>query len=394
VTAPRIVTTLATEAHAEALAAFYREVWNPAATAESVVAAIRRNAAQNVAAPGEPIPLAIVLEGSRVIGYCGSIPQRLWDGVRERPAYWVKGLMVLPEYRNGPIGYLVVKELARHLDCSTILTVAPAACRLFSALGYTDVGAVSNWVRPLDPGVMAEKLDFDSLGVARLPHWARVGVDAARRTGVLGLAANAAGMGLDIAVRVARRSAARFDTSERGVPSLDELDELWLSARKDLIATPVRDGRYLTSRFGNGPKQSEDEKEVESGNPYTFVAARERGQLLGVAVVRRPRATSDARLGGIRVATMSELVFPIARTDAGLATLGAVERVARASGADAITCMTSHPALARLLRRQGYLRLAGNVHFFLRDVTDNGRFPTNPEAWWLGRGDGESDTSF
>jgi hypothetical protein len=241
---------------------------------------------------------------------------------------------------------------------------------------------------------MAEKLDFDSLGVAKLPHWAREGVDAARRTGVLELAANAAGKGLDMAVRVARRSAAHFDTPESEVPSPDELDELWLATRKDLTASPVRDGRYLKSRFGNGAKQSEEEREVESGDPYTFVAARERGLLLGVAVVRRPRATSDARLGGIRVATMSELVFPIARADAGLATLGAVERVARASGADAITCMTSHPALSRLLRRQGYLRLAGNVHFFLRDVTDIGRLPTNPEAWWLGRGDGESDTSF
>jgi hypothetical protein len=56
--------------------------------------------------------------------------------------------------------------------------------------------------------------------------------------------------------------------------------------------------------------------------------------------------------------------------------------------------MTSHPALSALLRRQGYLRLAGNVHFFLRDTSGVGRFPTDLRTWWLGRGDGESDTSF
>jgi hypothetical protein len=395
---PRIVTALATDEHADAVAAFYREVWDPAASAESVIAATRRSAARNAAAPGEPPPTALVLAGGRVVGYCGSIPQRLWDGVRERPAYWVKGLMVLPEYRNGPIGHLVVKELSRHLDCSTILTVAPAARRLFSALGYTDLGAVTNWVRPLRPSVMAKRLDFDSLGLSELPNWIGVGVSAARRTGIAGPAAKLAGLGLDVATSVARLPAAHLDTTGFGAPSRSELDELWIAARRNLAASPVRDGAYLWSRFGNGAEHEREEGEGQlaerEGNPYTFVTTREHGRLVGVAAVRRPRATSDARLGGIRVATVSEFVFPIGRTDAGLATLGAIERVTRAAGADAVTCMTSHPALSVLLRRQGYLRLPGNVHFFLRDVSGVGRFPTDLGAWWLGRGDGESDKSF
>lgn len=385
---PRIVTVLATEEHANAVAAFYREVWDPAATTESVVAATRRSAARNVAAPGEPTPTALVLAGNRVVGYCGSIPQRLWDGVRERPAYWVKGLMVLPEYRNGPIGYLAVKELSRHLDCSTLLTVSPAARRLFSALGYADLGAVTNWVRPLDPGMIAERLDLDALGFRNLPNWMSAFASAARRTGLAGLAANVAGLGLDAVSRLARLPGAHLDASGLGAPSRAELDELWIAARKNLKASPVRDGTYIEPRFGNSAERDEED------NPYTFVTAREHGALLGVAVVRRPRATSDPRLGGIRVATVSELVFPIARLDAGLATLGAIERVTRAAGADAVTCMTSHPALSVLLRRQGYLRLPGNVHFFLRDVSGISRFPTDLGAWWLGRGDQESDASF
>jgi hypothetical protein len=395
---PRIVTVLATEEHADAIAAFYREVWNPAATAESVVAATRRGAAENVAAPGEPRPTALVLAGSRVVGYCGSIPQRLWDGVSERPAYWVKGLMVLPEYRNGPVGYMVVKELSRHLECSTILTVAPAARRLFSALGYTDLGAVANWTRPLRPSVMVERLDFDALGLDALPSWVRAGVNVGRRTGIAGLTAKLAGLGMDIATGLARLPAARLDTTGIGAPSRVELDELWTTARRNLKASPVRDGAYMESRFGNGGEwgkgEGEGGREDNERNPYTFVTARDRGRLVGVAVVRRPRAASDARLKGIRVATVSELLFSVDRPDAGLATLGAIERVARAAGADALTCMTSHPILSGLLRRQGYLRLAGNVHFFLRDVSGPDRFRTDLAAWWLARGDGESDTSF
>src|SRR6266540_1593515 len=122
--ASRIQATLATEEHAGAIAAFYRETWSPDATAESVVAARRQAAAENVVEPGEAPPLALVLDRSRVIACCGSIPQRLWDGVAEHPAYCVKGLMVLPEYRNGPIGFLVGKALAERLSRATVLVVA------------------------------------------------------------------------------------------------------------------------------------------------------------------------------------------------------------------------------------------------------------------------------
>src|SRR5439155_21678415 len=117
--------------------------WGLEVGAGGVLAGWPRAASENRAAPGEVPPVAIVLDGSRVLGYCGSIPHRLWDGVAERPAYWVKGLMVLPEYSRGPIGFLVVKQLATQLTRATALVVAPAARRLFSALGYTDLGAVT-----------------------------------------------------------------------------------------------------------------------------------------------------------------------------------------------------------------------------------------------------------
>src|SRR5439155_18094383 len=162
-TAGGIEVMLATDEHAGLIATFYREAWGQATTAESVLSARRQAAAENVVAPGEAPPTAIVLEGSRVIGYCGSIPQRLWDGVAEHPAYWVKGLMVLPEYRGGPIGFLVVKELAKQLPRATILVVAPAARRLFSALGWTDLGAVANFVRLLRPARAARRLDVAEL---------------------------------------------------------------------------------------------------------------------------------------------------------------------------------------------------------------------------------------
>src|SRR6266550_6138652 len=179
----RVHALLATDDHADAIATFYREAWGEPATREAVLAA-RRNAG----------PIALVLDGSRVIGHLGSIPYRLWDGIAEHPAHWTKGLMVLPEYRNGPIGFLVVKTLTAELSLATALVVAPAARRLFCALGYTDLGAVPNYVRPLRTARLARRVDVAGLN-AGLPRWAARGVRAAQRLGLAGLAGAAAEIG-------------------------------------------------------------------------------------------------------------------------------------------------------------------------------------------------------
>jgi hypothetical protein len=385
--ASRIQVVLATDAHADAIAAFYRATWREDVTAASVLASRRQAAADNLAAPGEAPPVAIVLDGSRVIGYCGSIAQRLWDGVAEHPAYWIKGLMVLPEYRQGPIGFLVCKQLAAQLTRATALVVAPAARRLFGALGYTDLGAVSNFVRPLRPGTLARQLDIAELGLA-LPQWVTAGVRIVQRTGLAGLAGAGAGIALDVVAAATRRVGARFATAWAAeAPSREELDDVWCSARGALAASPVRDGRYLRSRFAATAAAAD-------GTRYAFVTARDGSRLVGVAVVREPRAISDPRLRRVRVATISDIVFPPERADIGLAVLGGVERAARAAESDAILCTTGHRALAPLLRRQTYVPLRGNVHFFLRDGTGATPWPHDLGSWWLARGDAEADEVF
>jgi len=387
----RIQAILATDEHADAIATFYRETWGEPVTADSILAGRRRAAADNVAAPGEVPPVAIVLEGDRVIGHYASIPYRIWDGVTESPAHWVKGLMVVPEYRNGPVGFLVVKTLTAQLPLATALVVAPAARRLLSALGYSDLGAIPNYVRPLRPGRLARRLDVAELAPA-LPRWVSAGVGVAQRVGLAGLAGGAAGIALDLIATATRRPAARLDIGcASEPPSEEELDEVWARTRGGdaFAASPVRNGRHLRWRFSA----------AATGEPYLFVTARDGARLVGVAVLRRPRAISDRRLRGLRVATISDVVFPSRRAEVGLALLGGVERAARAAEADAILCTTSQRALARLLRRQAYLRLPGNVHFLLRDGRGEGsegavRWPQDLASWGLARGDGDADEVF
>ncbi len=382
----RITVALARDDHAEELAAFYRAVWDQRATAESVVGMRRAGAASNVVSPGEPPPTALVLEGDRVVGYCSSIPQRLWDGAEERPAYWVKGLMVLPEFRNGPVGFLVLKELVRHLPCSTSMAVAPAARRLLEAVGYRDVGAVPNFIRALRPAAMVRGLDVGVLVAAGLRPWMAGALRAARRAGLATLAAAGAGTLLDAAVAVGRLPGRRVATEIGPRPEQAELDGLWRRVRGRVAAGPVRDGGYLFGRFSSATNAGEV-------NPYTFITAREQGAVAGVAVVRRPKAAGDPRLGSVRVAALSDAVYPPERSRVGLALLGAIERAARALGADALLATTGHRAFGSLLRRQGYARMAGNVHFLVRDMAV-GHWPTELAMWWLSRGDGESDETF
>jgi hypothetical protein len=326
-----------------------------------------------------------VFERSRVIGHCGSIPQYLWDGVAERPAYWVKGFWVLPEYRNGPIGFLVARELAAQLPRSMSVAVAPAARRLFGALGYRDLGRLANFVRPLRAGNLARRLDLARLGLGGLPAWVTGGLRAVQRTGVASLVGAVADLSASLVACATGRAAAGLNV-EAGTapPSREELDELWRRARADLAASPVRDGLYLRSRFGANGTGAD-------GNCYAFVSVRDAGRLEGVAAVLPPKATSDSRLQGVRVATISDVLVPPGNAAAGLAVLGGVERTARAAGADAILCSTSHPAVSRLLRRQGYVGLPGNVHFLLRDTLDDARWPADLADWWLTRGDGGHD---
>jgi hypothetical protein len=46
------------------------------------------------------------------------------------------------------------------------------------------------------------------------------------------------------------------------------------------------------------------------------------------------------------------------------------------------------------VRRAGYLRVPGNIHFFVRDTSPVRPWPESRDAWWLTRGDGFSDETF
>lgn len=367
------------DSHADLLADFFRKTWTPDASAEDVAASRRRAAEQNSSEPGVAPPTYVAVQGQQIIGYCSSLPLQLWSKGQALPAYWAKGLMVLPEFRGGPIGFHVLNALTRSQPLIAAVTVADGSKRLFGALKYRDYGAIPNLVRPTSFRLALGQVRPTRLTVKhRALRVAFHGFELMQRVG----AATLGGAVADAVTAPFRRPRSstplRFEVAER----LDgtSLDGLWDRVRANLRSAPVRDGRSLQSRYG-------------SDGAYQCVRMERGGQLVGVAILKRPRDEGDPRLAGLRMASISDLL--IDPNDADLASLlHATERQAAGLGAGAVILSVSNRRVVERAKRHGYLERSGNIHFFLRSTIPALEWPTDLGDWWLTRGDGESDASF
>lgn len=382
---PSVAVTRITDDISDAVAGFFRKVWTENATGESVGRARKEAARLNPAMPGADVPAVAYLRDGEVIGYLGTIPVKFWNGRVETAGHWLKGFMVLPEYQNGPVGFAVLKEMLKHVDVSGTMSVAPPARRLFKAVGFLECGVIPNYVSLLRAGRVARSIDIVNLGLG-LPPWLHRCARVAQAAGLAWAAGAMAGAGL-WAWGAVRGPAVRFSTDlSGGLPPRSALDDLWARVRPTIVAGAVRDGSFLPWRY-----------QARAGGQYEAVAIHERGaerRLVAIAVVRRWSDNSDERLRGIRVATLADILFRADEPAAGLAALAGAERLARRMRADAILCSSAHVAITSALRRRAYLRLPGSVHLMLRDPTGAIGLPLTLDAWWLMRGDANSDEAF
>jgi len=359
------------EEHAPLLAAFFRQTWDANASAERVMEARRAAARDNPIAAGVDVPTFLFLKDDRPVGYLTTIPDRLWLAGAEHPLHWLKGLMVLPDYRNGPIGFALVREALRHLDLVAATVVDEPPRRLFAALGMTDLGTLPNHMRILRPRRVLRRLDPTALGLD-LPAPLRLPLAIGRT------APGAAALGAAAQIAMAGAAALRGCAATGPVRSAADAQQLrdhWASTRGRMAAGAIRSGRRALRRGGDNYVL------LEIGSPVR-----------GWAQVRRPRDEGDPRLGGIRVATLSDLWFDPADTGAGVALVRAAEQAARDMAADALLCTASHSRLRDALRRRSFLPIGGNVHFMLRPP--EGIDVPSLDRWWLTRADGGADDAF
>jgi hypothetical protein len=365
--------------HLPALAEFYGRVWNPGATPEGVRASRAAAALTNVARPGEPPPTWLVLQNGEAIAHVTTIPIRLWYDGSERAAYWIKGLWVLPEVQRSSAGFLVLRAAAAALkDPSLALVHEPAAIRLFQALGYADLGGLPNRLRILRPSSLLARLGAIVPLLGRDTGWwrlaARAGRVAAPAVGPIVGAAN----GLWVWLRTG--SLAGLTTTMSDAVDMDVVDELWRSAREHLGPAVARGGAAIARRY--------------AAPDYKFVQVRHGDRLVGLGIVKRPNDRGDERLGGLRIATISDVLYRPDDPRVAMAILRGAERAARAFDADALLASASPAVMDAQVRRLGYLTVPANLHVLVKLPGWQGDKPNEFGDWWITRGDSEGDGTF
>lgn len=368
----------------DAVAHFMRRAWNADITGDSVRRARAEASRRNPLAPGTDIPAVIYLHEGDAIGHLGTIPVKFWNGRFETPGYWLKGLMVLPEHRNGPVGFNVLKELLRHVEVCGAMVVAPPVMRLFKALGFVDCGVVRDYVALLRPARVASAVDIAGFDLG-IPAAAARFAKTMQKVGV----ATLLGGTLGLAVRTRNTFATsrrRFRTDLSGaLPSAAELETLWERCASMVGAAAVRDSTFMQWRYSAG-----------RGSRYECVTVRDhrKKEIASLAIVTRPGDEQDARLRGLKVAVLADVLYRSDDPRAGLAALAGAEATAARMGADALVCSTANPAITSILKRRSYFGLSGSMHLMLRDPGGKAQLPTAAKDWWLMRGDANSDDAF
>jgi hypothetical protein len=367
--------------HSPLLADFFRQTWDPHSTADQVHAARRVSARENCSEPGLVPPTFAAIQDDRVIGYCSSLPLMLWSRGFAHRAYWAKGLMVLPEFRGGPIGFHVLNALSKSRPLMAAVTVAEGSKRLFGALGFRDYGAIPNLIRPTRLRLAANQLRPLNLAATGTPMRLALGsAELLRRTGLAALGGALADGITAPFWHSPLSNGARI--SIEIILAQSSVDLLWQEVREKLGGHPFRNHEALASHYSG-----------EGDSPYRFVCLWRDDALKGVAVLKTPRLQGDSRLAGLRMASISDLLISPEDPDLG-ALLKATEQQAAFLGAGAVILSVSNRRVVEVARRRGYLERPGNIHFFLKATGQSTVWPDTLGEWWLTRGDGESDATF
>jgi GNAT superfamily N-acetyltransferase len=369
------------EADADSIAEFLRAAaWDPDATPERVRETFRTAAANNPFEPGQEPPTVGVFIGARLVAYLTAIPTRFWNGKQSAAAHWLKGFWVLEPYRNGPIGYLLLKEMLKHVGLAASMPAALVPRRLSAALGMLDLGAVCNYIEPLRPARILQKLDFERY-FNRLPGAALLAVKIVKIPPVayaVGALVTLGLRGLRLPSALAGRSL-RAELSER-LPSEAALDGLWARAQRALRSAAVRSGAYLRWRY-----------ERDSNGRYCFASVWRGNELMGLTVLQHPERLDDPRIAGLGIGSVVDLVLDPQCPGALPAVLAVARRWARSANYDALLLTASNRGLRAPLLRSGYVPTPGNIHVLLRDPGARHGLSTDLNAWMVTRGDAWSD---
>jgi hypothetical protein len=371
------------EEDAGSIAEFFRAAsWDRNATAEGTRNMFRSLAAENPFDPGKGPPTVGVFVGARLAGFVTSIPTRFWNGREYAPAHWLKGYWVLEEYRNGPIAFLLLKEMLKQVGLAASMPAALGARQLSTALGMKDLGAVRDYIEPIRPARILRQLDIERFEhLNRLSRPMSFAVKVGRIAPVAYIAGALGSLGLAV-VRLRGAFAARGLTTQLAerLPEPAALDSLWSRAQLPLSSSATRSGVYLRWRYERG-----------TSGQYRFASVWRAADLVGLAVLAHPLRPDDSRIAGLGIGSIVDLVLDPDCSGALPGVLAVARTWATTAKYDAILLTASRRALRGPLLRAGYLPMPGNIHLLVRDPGGKYGLSTDLDAWMVTRGDAWGD---
>ena len=331
-------------------------------------------------------PIFLFMKGQEVIGHIATLPVRLYSQSGVHPAHWVVGFMVLPEYRNGIIGPLLIKKINETLDFALTLHVEEAPLRIFRGLGWKYGGIIPQYVLPIKPYSFLRNLNLAGLSfvqrkdkspvalLSRLLSWPLTrSVSCFALAGALRLLSSAASLRRPALDSGTVREESEFDAA---------YDALWQRVAHKYGVLVVRDRRYLQTRYG------------ERNGLYRILAYRERGELIAYCVMKVKQFSDDSRVGCMKVGTVVDCLFDPDKTGALQSLFGAVIRLCAQETVDAVFCTASFPPLQRILSLNGFIKTPGNLNFAYLDTKNNLPSHSSLDMWHLMRGDSDADANF
>jgi hypothetical protein len=311
--------------HKSALRTFQRLYFGPATRHSSDEFAdwlFERNPHRDPDGPS----LWLCIRDGVVVGQQATIPVILKVHNAERRAAWLIDWMIHPQWRMRGVALALLSASAEHHELMLGLGLEDVAYKTVHRAGWTDVGRLSLFVRPLDAGACARALNRSGF-IGKLVPRALLGGSA----------------------RVIRRVAAAITgITAEPIAAFDErVDEIWDKAGGDHAVLVKRDYVSVRWRYDDGPFRGLYQR-------YYFKRG---GETVGYAVLR------FAKWRGQPVGRVVDYLVERRWAAPVLATI--IDEL-NAKGAIAALFEQWHPGSERVLRLLGCMRTRPSHRFMFK----------------------------
>lgn len=342
-------------ADVEPLLAFRREALGPGAP-QARLDYLRWQSEQNPnTAPGSSNVLMFRWR-DQIRGQISTIPAMLRAGASIYRAHWGVDLIVHSSWRGFGAGTVLTTKVAENTDVALGLAISEDACQSLARAGWTDLGALPLYVRPLNfAAALANRLS------ARTGWLLGAIPDLGLRMfdGALGCAISALGDTHLI-------ETSRFD---------ERVDRVWRRVVHHYPVLCVRDQRTLNWRYAEHPVPGR----------YRIYWLARRGEVIGYAVLR---------VGTWRALRCGYVVDYFCapgdvRTLFALC-LGQLRRL----GAALVYCLHVSPAADDALKSLGFVARNSGCRMMIsvgEGARDGAALLADPSRWFITAGDGDVD---